>query len=116
MFSAFDKLQGIKNYADWKDNMQTMLLSLQQWGLIDRSITHPVPVAANNVTPQEATDMAAFDLCVIAAYQEIKNHIGDGAKSVLGKDRNLKAIWDNLEQRFGAQQEGLQESLVNKLQ
>ena len=34
MYNAFDKLQGVKNYADWKGNMHIMLLSLHQWGMI----------------------------------------------------------------------------------
>ena len=35
---------------------------------------------------------------------------------MLGKDRDPKVVWDNLEQEFGVRQEGLQELLVNKLQ
>src|SRR5258706_13059525 len=81
-FNAFDKLHGIKNYPDWRDNMQTMLMSLRQWGLIDRSVTRPVPLAADNITPQEATDIAAYDLRAISAYQEIKFRVGDTTRSV----------------------------------
>src|SRR5882757_8923112 len=115
-FNAFDKLHGIKNYADWRDNMQTMLMSLRQWGLIAGSVTRPVPADATNITPQEVTDIDAFDLRAISAYQEIKYRVGDTAKSVLGKSRDPKTVWDILERRFGSRQEGLQESLINKLQ
>ena len=34
-YNAFDKLQGVKSYADWKVSTHTMLLSLRQWGMID---------------------------------------------------------------------------------
>ena len=60
--------------------------------------------------------MAAYDLRAISAYQEIKYRVGDTAKSVLGKSRDPKTVWDILEKRFGSRQEGLQESLINKLQ
>ena len=32
--NAFEKLQGINNYADWRGNMETMLLTLRQWGMV----------------------------------------------------------------------------------
>ena len=107
----YEKLHGIKNYANWHDDMQTMLVSLQQSGLIDGSVVHPVSVDVNNVTPQETADIVAFDLRAISAYQEIKYRVGDTAKSVLGKSRDPKAVWDILREalqfpsgRFTAQQ------------
>ena len=61
-YNAFDKLQGVKNYADWKDNMHVMLLSLRQWGMVNGSIARPIPVDANAVTADETTLIEAWDL------------------------------------------------------
>ena len=115
-FSAFEKLHGIKSYHDWRDNMQTVLMSLRQWGLIVSTITRPAPLDVANITPQEAALIEAFELRAISAYQEIKFRVGDTAKSVLGTSRDPKTVWDILERRFGSQQEGLQDSLINQLQ
>ena len=54
VFSAFDKLQCIKNYANWKPNMHMVLLLLQQWGMVDGTIMWPVLVDRDNGTPNEA--------------------------------------------------------------
>ena len=67
-FSAFDKLQGIKNYVNWKTNMHTVLLSLQQWGMVDGMIAWPVLADRGNVTPDEAMAIEAWDLRAISAY------------------------------------------------
>jgi hypothetical protein len=40
-FTAFEMLQGTKNYATWKNNMRTVLLSLHQWGLITGTVSAP---------------------------------------------------------------------------
>ena len=58
-FSAFDKLQGIKNHANWKTNMRTVLLSLRQWGMVDGTIVRPVPLAKDNITPDEVAAIEA---------------------------------------------------------
>ena len=85
-------------------------------GLIDGLVRRLVPLVADNVSAQETTDMAAYDLRAISAYQQIRYRVGDMAKSVLGKSRDPKTVWHILENRFGSRQEGLQESLINKLQ
>ena len=58
-FSAFDKLQGIKNHANWKTNMRTVLLSLRQWGMVDGTIVRPVPLDKDNITPDEVAAIEA---------------------------------------------------------
>src|SRR5258706_14038397 len=115
-FNAYKKLHGIKNYHDWRTNMKTMLMSLCQWVLIDGTLTRPNPVNPNTPTPQEVTDITAFDLQAISAYQEIRYRIGDSVKSIICMAVDHKTMWYILKQRFSARQEGLQESLVNKLQ
>jgi hypothetical protein len=115
-FNAFEKLQGTKNYVDWRVNMETMLLSLQQWGLVDGSVKRPQPADTNNITSDEIKEIAAYDLCMISAYQEIHYQIGDAAKNVVGTSHDPKDIWDTLKHRYGSQQEGLQAALVAKLQ
>ena len=75
-FNAFEKLPGIKNYADWVDNVQMMLLSLQQWELVDRTVACPVLNYITNVT-QEATDIAM--LCLI------KPHLGNPDNGLVAK-------------------------------
>jgi hypothetical protein len=115
-FNTFEKLQGAKNYTDWCVNMETMLLSLQQWGLVDGSVKRPQPANADNITSDKIKEIAAYNLHVISAYQEIRYQIGDAAKNVVGMSRDPKDIWDTLERRYGLQQEGLQAALVAKLQ
>ena len=85
------------------------------WSGFGRSVARPIPAIPNAPTPQEVSDVAAYDLRAISAYQETKYCVGDSAKSVLGKSRDPKIVWDILERRFGSRQEGLQESLINKL-
>ena len=51
--NAFEKLQGVENYPDWCGSMETMLLTLRQWGMVDGSIVRPVPADPDNITPQE---------------------------------------------------------------
>ena len=115
-FGAFDKLQGIKNYANWKTNMHTVLLSLRQWGMVDGTIARPVPADRGNVTPDEAAAIEAWDLRSISAYMEVSFRVAESAKSVLGSSRSPKDAWEALERRFGARQEGIQSSLISKLQ
>ena len=47
---------------------------------------------------------------------EIKYRLASTAKAVLGESRNPKDVGDALEKRFGSRQEGLQSSLINKIQ
>ena len=115
-FNAFKKLQGVKNYADWKDNMHIMLLSLWQWGIVDGSIARPVPINDQAITNNKTAMMEAWDLRAVSAYMEIKYHLAITAKAVLMKSQDLKVVWDMLEKQFGSCQEGLQSSLTNKLQ
>ena len=88
-FNAFDKLHGIKNYANWRDNMQTMLVSLRQWGLIDGVSVHkglgarrsktqyscfPMEIIILNLSPTIRTqDRYVFSLGVIPGPREPKH-------------------------------------------
>src|SRR5258706_13396333 len=101
-FNAYEKLHRIKNYHDWCTNMKTMLMSLRQWALIDGTLTRSNPVDPNAPTPQEVSDITAFDLQAISAYQEDRYRIGDSAKSVIGTSVDPKTMWDILEQCFSA--------------
>ena len=47
---------------------------------------------------------------------EITFRVADSAKSMLGSSQSPKDAWDALERRFGARQEGIQSSLISKLQ
>ena len=60
--------------------------------------------------------MTDFDLRAVSSYQEIKLRICDNANGVLGQCMDPKVAWKILERRFGSHQEGLQASLVTKLQ
>ena len=68
------------------------------------------PLVADNVSAQEITDMAAYDLRAISAYQEIKYRVRPG--EVQGPEDRL----GHSRETFGSRQEGLQESLINKVQ
>ena len=115
-FGAFDKLQGVKNYPHWKTNMHTVLLSLRQWGMVDGTIVRPAPAVPTNPTPDEVAAMEAWDLRAISAFMEIAFRVDVSAKSVMGSSRSPKDAWDAFERRFGARQEGIQSSLISKLQ
>ena len=115
-FSAFDKLQGIKNCAHWKMNMHTVLLALWQWGMVDGMIKRPDPVDKDNLMPDEVTAMEVWDLRAISGFMEISFRVADSAKNVLGSSQSPKDAWEALERHFGAWKEGIQSSLISKLQ
>jgi hypothetical protein len=52
-YSAFEKLQGMKNYVTWKEPMRTMLTSLRQWDVVSGSIIAPTPKDKDNMTAEE---------------------------------------------------------------
>jgi hypothetical protein len=52
-FCAFDKLQGAKNYATWKNNMRTVLMSLRQWVVVAGTVHPPTPVDVDNPTGRD---------------------------------------------------------------
>ncbi len=103
-FNAFEKLLGVKNYPDWRGNMETMFLTLRQWGMVDGTIVRPVPADPENITSQETAAITEFDLRTVSAYQEIKLRISANANGVLGRSRDPKTVWDILERRFGSRQ------------
>ena len=115
-FSAFDKLQGIKNYAHWKMNMHTVLLALWQWGMVDGMIKRPDPVDKDNLMPDEVTAMEVWDLRAISGFMEISFRVADSAKNVLGSSQSPKDAWEALERHFGAWKEGIQSSLIPNLE
>ena len=102
-----------KNHPEWRGNMEPMLLTLRQCGMVDGSPVRPVPADPDNITPQETVTIAEL---AVSAYQEIKLRISANANSVLGRSRDSKTVWDILERRFGSRQEGLQAALVKNLQ
>jgi len=114
-YTGFEKLQGAKNYTSWKKNMRTVLLSLQQWGLITGTVEAPTPADSANPTASETRAIRAFEVRSISAFMEISFRIADSAKSVLGNTKDPKAAWELLEKRFGASQPDLQPILMAKL-
>ena len=71
-FSAFEKLQGAKNYTTWKNNMETILLSLWQWSVIAGKISAPPPPAdPANPTTEEIKVHEAWEVHEISAFMEI---------------------------------------------
>ena len=97
------------------NNMETVLLSLQQWSIIVGKITAPIPVDPNQLTATEVKAHKAWEIWEISAFMEISFHVADSAKTVLGVTWSPKAAWEILERCFGAKQEGLQETLNTQL-
>jgi hypothetical protein len=60
-YTTFDKLQGTKNYASWKNNMRTVLMSLRQWEVVTGTETAPTPADVDNPTPDETKAKKAWD-------------------------------------------------------
>ena len=114
-FNAFDKLQGTKNYTSWKDNMETVLLSLWQWSVVVGKTTAPIPMDPNQLTAAEVKAREAWEVWEISAFMEISFRIANSAKTILGVTQSPKAAWEILERHFGAKQEGLQETLNMQL-
>ena len=115
-FTAFDKLQGAKNYIPWKKNMRIILQSLRQWGMITGTVKAPVPADVNAPTAEETHAIDAFEVRRISAFMEISFRIVDSAKTVLGNTEDPKVAWELLEKRYGVKQQGLQSVLMAKLQ
>ena len=116
LYNGFNKLQGVRNYVIWKSNMRTVLLSLRQWGMVDGLVAQPVPAVVDYAMPAEVTAMEAWDLRVPSAFPEISFRVGDSVKGVLGSSQSPKDAWDALAWNFRAGQEGIQSSLITKLQ
>ena len=115
-YSNFEKLQGVENYVAWKSDMRTVPQALRQWGMVEGTITRPVPANANNITATETAEIEAWDLRSITAFMEISFRVAGSVKVVLGHTTSPKEAWDILEKRYGAKQGGLRQSLVAKLQ
>jgi len=115
-FTAFEKLQGTQNYVKWHNNMVTVLMTLRQRGVVDKSITAPAPADPSNPTAAEIQGLADWEVRKTSAFMEISFRVADSAKNVLGNTRDPVAAWEVLEKRFGARQEGIQSSLIAKLQ
>jgi len=115
-FTAFKKLQGTQNYVKWHNNMVTVLMTLQQWGVVDKSITAPAPVDPANPMAAEIQELADWEVRKMSVFMEISFQVADSVKNVLGNTRNPVAAWEALEKHFGARQEGIQSSLIAKLQ
>ena len=67
-FSAFEKLQGSKNYVAWKNRMRTVLIALCQWGVVTGAVVAPTPADPDNLTPDEVKAQAAWEVCEISAF------------------------------------------------
>lgn len=104
-YSAFDKLQGTRNYVAWKNRMRTVLLSLRQWGVVSGSIVAPTPVDEKNMTPAEVKAQEAWEVREVSAFMEISFRISDSALNVLGDTQNPKVAWGILEKCFGPKQD-----------
>jgi gag-polypeptide of LTR copia-type len=115
-FTAFDKLQGAKNYIPWKENMHTVLQSFRQWRMVTGTVQAPVPADEDAPTEDETLAIEAFEVRRISAFMEISFRIADSAKTVLGNMEDPKVAWELLEKRYGAKQQGLQSVLMAKLQ
>ena len=77
--------------------------------------TAPIPMDLNQLTAAEVKACEAWEVQEISAFMEISFCIADSAKTVLGVTQSPKAAWEILERRFGAKQEGLQETLNTQL-
>ena len=115
-YSTFEKLQGSKNYATWKNCMHTMLITLSQWEVVTGAIVAPTPVASNKMTTEEIKENKAWIVHKTSAFMEISFHIADSALGVLDDIDNPKLAWETLARHFSAKQEGLQSALIAKLQ
>jgi hypothetical protein len=117
-FNEFDKLQGAENYATWKNNMRTILMSLRQWDVVAGTVQPPTPADEDNPTPAEAKAKEAWDVRAISAFMEISFRVADSAKIVLADTSDPKVAWDLLAKRFGVtcSPSALISTLVSKLQ
>ena len=82
-YSTFEKLQGSKNYATWKNCMHTVLITLSQWEVVTGAIVAPTPVASNKMTTEEVKENKAWIVCKTSAFMEISFCIADSTLSVL---------------------------------
>jgi len=96
--------------------MCSVLLSLRQWDVVAGTVLSLRPADADHPTPEESKAQEAWEVREISAFMEISFRVADSAKSVLGDTQNPKVAWDILAKRFGAKQEGLQSTLISKLQ
>ena len=94
-YSAFEKLQGAKNYATWKHNMQTVLLSLRQWEVVAGTEGPPTPAHEGPLTAEETKELRAWQVREVSAFMEISFRVAD---SVMGDTRSSKTAWTTLEQ------------------
>jgi len=53
-YTAFDKLEGTKNYIAWKNNMHTILQLPCQWGLVMGTVIAPAPLDKDKPTAEGA--------------------------------------------------------------
>ena len=95
--------------------MRTVLQSLLQWCVVAEPVVPPGPVDANYSIADEIKVDDAWDVRKISAPMEVSPRVADSAKHVLGDTLSAKALWELLEKRFSAKQEGLQSALISKL-
>ena len=115
-YSTFEKLHRSKNYATWKNHMHTMLITLHQQEVVTGAIIAPTPVASNKLTTEEVKEKQAWIVCKTSTFMEISFCIVDSALSILDDINNPKLAWETLARCFSAKQEGLQSTLIAKLQ
>jgi len=76
----------------------------------------PNRVDPANPTATEIQELADWEVRKTSVFMEISFRVVDSAKDLLGNTRDPVAAWEALEKRFGARQEGMQSSLIAKLQ
>jgi len=76
--------------------MVTVLMTLRQWGVVDKSITAPAPVDPANPTAAEIQELADWEVRKTSAFMEISFRVADSAKNVLGNTCDPVAVWEAL--------------------
>ena len=70
-FNAFDKPQGTRNCVTWKNNMETVLLSFRQWGIITGTISAATFEDEDKPTAIGPKAKEAWEVREVPAFMEV---------------------------------------------
>ena len=103
-FSTFAKLTR-ENYYQWQQNMTTLLHGLNQYEMVDGTLT----------APTEPSLLAAYRLRAARAYMEIALRIEPEWKQPINGIQDPKQAWDKLNKTYGTALDGVCDILLAQL-
>src|ERR1700749_2753096 len=95
-FSNFAKLTH-ENYYQWQQNMTTLLHGLNQYEMVDGTLT----------APTEPSLLAAYRLGAARGYREIALRIEPEWKQPINGIQDPKQAWDKLNETYGTALDGV---------